>query len=483
LKRIENYKRVAEMKKFEEFYNDIVKAKFNYGTGSWSVINPEIKTKMNEYGEYFPHIENIESFEISQSEFERIKKVTLLSDESPNENQISKKLFSSITDIKYNEKVGYYLNAYAGYVKEGDYRENASSGGFGTWIFKELLDRKLIDGVIHVKENKNSDDGILFNYGISSSIEEICEGAKTKYYPVEFSEALKYVKANPGRYAFIGVPSFVMSLRLLQELEPVLRERVIFTVGLICGHQKSAKYTEAIAWQCGIKPGDLEYINFRKKLKDAPPNNYIAELVGKVNGEKVTIVKNMKELIGTNWGQGFFKIKASDYTDDVMNETADVTLGDAWLPDFINDTKGNNVILTRNTIIDEIIIEGQKSDKISVKEMNINDIYKSQEAHYRHTREELTYRLYKRDKNKEWRPTKRVEAANSIPFLRARAQDLREEISTTSHEVYKKAVEKGDLNYYISNMNKLVKRYRNLYRIMAFRKRSVFKLIKKKIFR
>lgn len=471
------------MKKFEEFYNDIVIKRFNYGTGSWSVINPEIKTKMNVYGEYFPYIEDIKNFQITQSEFERIKQVTLLSDESPNENLISKNLFSNITNIKYDEKVGYYLNAYAGYVNEGKYRENASSGGFGTWIFKELLDRKLIDGVIHVKENKNSDDGILFNYAISYNIEEVCEGAKTKYYPVEFSEALKYIKENSGRYAFIGIPSFVMSLRLLQQQDSILKERVIFTVGLICGHQKSAKYTEAIAWQCGIKPGDLEYINFRKKLKDAPPNNYIAELVGKVNGEKVTIVKNMKDLVGTNWGQGFFKIKASDYTDDVMNETADVTLGDAWLPEFINDTKGNNVILTRNPIIDKIIIEGRKNNKIIVREMNISDLCKSQEAHYRHTRDELPYRLYKRDKKKEWHPKKRVEANNNLTYLRAKAQDLREEISSKSHDVYKKAVEKDDLNYYISNMNKLIKKYRNLYRVMAFRKKGVFYLIKKKIFK
>lgn len=464
------------MANFEQFYNQIVKNKFYYGTGAWSVINSNIKTEMNEYGEYIPRIKDV-SKHITEKEFEMIKKVTLLSDTSLNETEIANSLFSNINGIKYDKRVGYYLNCYAGYVKEGDYRSNGSSGGFATWIFKELLEKKLIDGVIHVKPNKDSVKNILFNYGVSRSIEEICEGAKTKYYPVEFSEALIYVKENPGRYAFIGGPSFAMSLRLLQTQDRILNERVVFLLGLVTAHQKSSKYTEAIAWQCGIKPGNLLNINYRVKSKDVSPNKYVAEVTGIVNGEKTTIIKNMNEIIGTSWGQGFFKIKASDFTDDVMNETADIAMGDAWLPKYIKDTGGTSILVTRNPIIDSIITEGKRCNKIHIEEISLDDIYRSQEANFRHTIDELSYRLYKKDKRNEWRPKKRVKA-NNISLLRAKVQDAREEISIKSHEIYKKAVEKDDLNYYISEMTKLTKKYNNIYRLIKFKEMGVSEKLK-----
>lgn len=466
------------MRDFEQFYNQIIKNKYNYGTGAWSVINPNIATEMNEYGEYVPVIKDIKNFHISDEDFETIKKITLLSDNSYNETDVANSLFSDIKGIKYDKRVGYYLNRYAGYVKEGNFRSNGSSGGFATWIFKELLEKNLIDGVIHVKPNKDSNKPVLFNYGISKNIEELCEGAKTKYYPVEFSEALKQVKENPGKYAFIGGPSFVMSLRLLQSQDSILNERVVFALGLVTAHQKSSKYTEAIAWQCGIKPGNLLNINYRVKSKDVSPNNYVAEVTGIVNGEKTTIIKNMREVIGTSWGQGFFKIKASDFTDDVMNETADIALGDAWLPKYIKDTGGTSILITRNPIIDSIISEGKKSNKIYLEELSLDEIYKSQEANFRHTVDELSYRLYKKDKHKEWRPKKRVEASNSISLLRAKVQDAREEISIKSHEIYKKAVEKDDLDYYIHEMTKLTNRYNKIYRLIKLRKMGITEALK-----
>lgn len=463
---------------FEQFYNQIVKNKYNYGTGAWSVINSNIKTVMNEYGEYVPCINDIGNFQITEAELEKIKKVTLLSDMSLNETDVANRLFSDIEGIKFDKRVGYYLNSYAGYVTEADYRKNGSSGGFVTWIFKELLEKKLIDGVIHVKPNNDSEKPVLFNYGISRSIEEICEGAKTKYYPVEFSEALNHVKENPGKYAFIGGPSFVMSLRLLQSQDQILNDRVVFLLGIITAHQKTSKYTEAIAWQCGIKPGNLLSINYRVKSKDISPNNYVAELTGIVDGKKTTIVKNMRDIIGTSWGQGFFKIKASDFSDDVMNETADIALGDAWLPQYIKDTGGTSILITRNPVIDAIISEGKRSNKIHLEEISLDDIYKSQEANFRHTIDELSYRLYKKDKHNQWRPQKRVEANNNISFLRARVQDSREEISIKSHEIYKKAVEKDDLDYYIYHMRKLTKKHYKINRLIQIRKLGISEVIR-----
>lgn len=453
------------MNDIREYYEKIVKNDYTYGTGACAVVNNKIKMELNEFGEYRPNLEDLLENKDNLDTGVSILSVCPNSDQSPNEDEISKMLYAEIPGIKYDKRIGYYKDLYAGHVAEGDYRKNASSGGMGTWIFKELLERKLIDGVIHVKENKDKEDPILFKYDISRTIEEIKEGAKTKYYPVEFSQVINKIKEVPGRYAIIGLPSFIMAIRLLSLQDPIIKERIKFTIGLICGHQKSSKFAECLAWQVGIKPGNLRSIDFRKKLPNEPANNYGVEITGFINDKEVTIVKKMSELAGYDWGQGFFKSNASDFTDDVMNETADVTLGDAWLPEYTSDSKGNNVILVRNEVIAEIIKDGVRDKKLKLDEIDVETIVKSQISHFQHTREELCYRLYKKDKVGEWRPKKRVAASKDIPFIRRSIQDLRMLIAKQSHLSYKKAVELDDLNYFINHMAKFTKKYQRIYLI------------------
>lgn len=440
---------------------------YNSGTGIAAAVNNNIEMVLNGDGEFFPRLnKDIEYF--SEQELLDLKNVNCFTSDI-NEDDVANKLFKNIENIKYNHSIGYFSELYIGHVVEGNYRENGSSGGFGTWIFKELFSNNLIDGVIHVKKVQNSE--LLFEYGISNSIEEIKKGAKTKYYPVEYSKVLKLVKDNPGRYAIIGLPSYIMNLRLLAEQDEQIKRCIKFYIGLVCGHQKSAKFAEFIAWQCGINPGNLLDINFRKKLLDKPANSYGVEVTGLKNGKKVTIVKPMKELIGSNWGQGFFKIRASDFSDDVMNETADLTLGDAWLPDYTIDSKGNNIIVVRNPELSQIIHKAIENNKICVDVATEEQIIKSQESHFRHTRDELGYRLYKKKKRNEWYPKKRINPSNNLDFTRKRIQDIREKMCIELPKHYKIAVEKNDLTYFERKSKHLIFCYQSMYRVMNLQKK------------
>lgn len=436
---------------------------FSEASGSCVVVDDNIEMRLNEYGIYEEKISIAEDDELDPV----VEYVSPNFNNKIDESEIARKLYEHIPGIQYDERIGYYTSLYAGHVSEGDYREKASSGGMGTWIFKELFEKDLIDGVIHVKENPDKNSQIMFKYDISRSIDGIKAGSKTKYYPVEFSKVLKIVKEVPGRYAIVGIPSFIMAIRLLSDKDDVIKDRIKYTVGLICGHQKSSKFAESMAWQVGIKPGNLKHIDFRKKILDKPASEYGVEITGVIDGKEVSIVKPTKELLGQNWGQGYFKTKASDFTDDVMNETADITLGDAWLPEYTKDGKGNNVIVVRNPLIDDLIKEGIKSARLNLDVVDKETIFRSQAAHYRHTHDELAYRLYKKDKRNEWRPKKRIEASNDIPLLRKKVQDLREEISIQSHIVYKKAVELDDLEYFKTEMEKLSKKYNELYKTIG----------------
>lgn len=408
----------------------------------------------------------------------KMSKVCAMYNKKDNESTIGKDIFGKIKNIKHHSIIGHYLGLYAGYVVEGDYRKNASSGGMATWILKELLEKKYIDGVIHVKPS-NDGDGILFKYGISKTLKEISANSKSRYYPVEFSDVIKQIKKENGSYAIVGIPSLISEIRLLAKYDPVVNERIKFTIGLICGHQKSAKYAENLAWQCGIKPGDLKSIDFRHKNPELPANRYSTKMTGIVNGTEETIIKNQSDFFGSDWGHGFFKTNFSDYTDDAMNETADVSLGDAWLQPYVNDGLGNNIIIVRNEIISNIIKNGIVDKKIKLDELSLEKMISSQAGLIHHTRDELPYRLYKKDSKKQWRPTKRLKASSEIPFLKKRVQDLRQKIAQNSKIYYKQAVEMDDWICFKKRMKRYTRLYSVVYILISLQKNGFVGSFKK----
>lgn len=441
---------------------------YSEASGSVAVIDRNIKMEINENGLYEETIVD------SKQEINNLVPIV-----SPNlnkqtsETKIANHLYSNIENIHFDKRLGYYSSLYVGYVIEGEYREDASSGGMGTWVFKELFDRDMIDYVIHVKKNNDAKDKRLFKYDVSSSIEEIKEGAKTKYYPVEISEVMDIVKNKPGRYAVIGIPSFIYSIRLLAEADEIINERIKYTVGLVCGHQKSSKFAESMAWQVGIQPGNLVDIDFRHKLLDRPASNYAVKMTGIIDGELQTIIMPTSELFGQNWGWGFFKPLASDFTDDVFNETADIVLGDAWLPEYTPDSKGNNVVIVRNSEIDAIVKDAIQENRLKMDIVDNETIFESQASHFRHTHDELAYRLHIKDKKHEWRPEKRVAASLDISDTRRKIQDLRIIISEQSHIQYQEAVKRNDFNYFVSKMTEYTAEYTALYRSLY--RKTLFK--------
>lgn len=469
-------KKNKALEEYTSLYSTELINDYSVNSGALAVIDENLDMEMNEYGQYNYVLK--ESAPKRSPYNDTLLRTSAMSDESPNEDELSKELFADIPDIKYQDIVGYYLDTYAGHVVEGDYREKASSGGFATWLLVKLYEKGLIDGVIHFKET-NDGDGILFKYAVSETIEEIRDGAKSRYYPGEFSGAIKDIKKKNGSYAIVGIPSFITEVRLLAKQDPEVAKRIKYTFGLICGHQKSAKYAEALAWEHGIKPGNLKRIDFRKKLPNEPANKYITEFTGLIDGKEVNFTKDQSELYVSNWGHGFFKSKFSDFTDDTLNETADISLGDAWLPEYASDGGGNNVLIVRNEDIRNIIEAGIKDEKIAADHVSPETVIKSQSGLVHHTHDELPYRLWKKDTLHMWRPQKRLFASRRFVYSRRLVQDVRESIAQDGHLHYRYAVNINDWSYFTRKVKRRIIQYSVVYAMIRLRKKTPTEILNK----
>jgi coenzyme F420 hydrogenase subunit beta len=414
-----------------------------------SIQGSKMRVEMNDYGMFTASVVDGENLD------QRV--VCPFGADSPNEDQIGEELFSR--SAQYTDGLGYAVACYAGHVSDESVRSKGSSGGMGTWIILELLRQRKIDGVIHVGGSDDA-DGLPFTYKISTTEEEVIQRAKSRYYPIEMSQVIGELRGLKGRFAFVGLPCFVKALRLVAATDEDIKNRIAYTVALFCGHLKSKHFADFFAWQMGIEPGSLEGINFRTKLPSRPASNYGISVSSKRNMQ----CKANDEYYGSNWGYGFFKYKACDYCDDVVGETADISVGDAWLPEYVNDSGGTNVVVVRKPELAMMVDSAISAGDLVMKRVSPSRVVKSQEAGLRHRRTGLAFRLYQRDRSATWRPTKRVQAG--VSNISARQKEifaLRERLAEESHLAFYDARTRGSIAVFQDRMEPLVRKYDALY--------------------
>jgi coenzyme F420 hydrogenase subunit beta len=400
-----------------------------------------------------------------------------------NEDVIADGLFAPHGAVPH-PSIGRHLATYAGHVNEGEYRDRGSSGGMGSWVLAELLRCGHVDTVINVQRvDPTEGDPRLFKFEMATTDEQVLAGAKSRYYPVEMSQVLAHVRQHPGRYAIVGVPCFLKAVRLLARYEPALSERIVFCVGLVCGHLKSTRFGESFGWQMGIHPRDLKRIDFRHKLAGRPANQYGVEATGLIDGQMTTKILPTRELAGSDWGVGYFKYKACDFCDDVLAETADLTIGDAWLPQYVADSRGTNIVIVRHPVLHEMVRQAMADGRLSLEAIDADEVARSQNSGLRHRRDGLQYRLLMAQRRGEWHPPKRVPAsAAALSPVDRRRHEMRERIRDASHRVFALALERNDLNLFLSTMARETSAYRAatrqpLHRRVISRLRSMIKKV------
>ena len=425
--------------------------KFDYciGCGGCAYISPE------SFHIDFDNFGMLKAFNIENNDNETIAEICPFSNEADNEDELIKDQFTK--QCKYNDSIGNYIECYAGYVVENKYRMYGSSGGVGKWLLNKLLELNHVDKVFQVAAAK--DDIVLFDYKLYQKGENLLEGSRSAYYPISLFSTLEYIKNHEGTYAITALPCFAKAIRLLTKKDQILHKRIKYVIGIVCGHLKSTAFAENFSWQLGVRPEDLSSIEFREKLKNRKANEKGVFVVDKYNLR--TPIISSKTLIGGDWGHGFFKYKACDYCDDIVGETADVSIGDAWLQEYIHDHHGNNIVITRNSEINDLIQSCIKSGKLNLKRISVETVIESQSAGIRHRREGLAYRLYLRRKD-NWIPKKRVNPKRISNRNRRKVYFLREKIRDVSHSLFFEA--KSELNYDIFYMG--IKHYLNKYHIL-----------------
>lgn len=173
-----------------------------------------------------------------------------------------------------------------------------------------------------------------------------------------------------------------------------MRDRIAYTLGLFCGHMKSARFVESLAWQMGVDPDAVIGVDYRVKTPDRPASWYRARL-HLANGN--ICEKDWWNLVDGDWGAGFFQNPACNFCDDVVAETADIAFGDAWVEPYSSDGRGTNVVVVHNPEPEDIVEHAIRGGRVDLRPVGAGFVRETQAAGLRQRREGLAYR-------RRWRP-------------------------------------------------------------------------------
>ncbi len=294
--------------------------------------------------------------------------------------------------------LGQFVATYVGYSTVEPERATAASGGLTTRLLRSMLESNLVQAVLVIRPT--GDPGQLFKATWVRSSKAVLAAAGTKYYPTTIADALRELRTGSlQHYAVVALPCTIRALRLASQQYPWLQERLSFLLGLTCGHMVSAAYTEVLIGASGCRLDAVTGVSYRGKIGTQRSSDYRFQAyeVDK-QGRPLPFTSN---LVSGLWSGRYLCLNGCLYCQDLFADVSDVTLMDAWLPQYIDDPRGTNLVVVRSPEINHLLKREARAGRIALEPIEPEQVIASQQG-------ALSQRLYE----------------NSVRIARARTRGI-----------------------------------------------------------
>lgn len=297
-------------------------------------------------------------------------------------SELSEKTFSE-QSLKYHPSIGYYDKCFSS-ISE-NYQQSSTAGGFTTEFLSEVLKKKIVSTVVSVQFDEASK---LFKYEKFYKFSELYKQQRSVYVPVSISGLVSKIEKIKGRVCIVAIPSVVKHIKTSELLRKKFQKDEIIMIGLVSGGYKEPRYINYLVEKSGNTfPGEYSEISFRDKRKNFPYNgqNYFFRMTC----DDADIELRSGD-IPYNWQYGLLKFLPSDFCDDTFNICADITVMDAWLPEF-EQSFGATLLICRKKEFTAFI---EQNYLFKAKEISSEKIVSSQSGGLRHKTTGLSARVF-----------------------------------------------------------------------------------------
>lgn len=259
--------------------------------------------------------------------------------------------------------LGNYIECYNGYSIDHDIRFNSSSGGVLTQALVYALEEGIIDGALLTK--MNTDDPLETEPFIARTKEEIIEAAGSKYCPVPLNIVLEEILRTDGKYAVVGLPCHINGIRKAEKVNKKLKERIILHFGLFCNHTPDFFATKIFLKKKGVQKKDVTKLKYRGSGYPGKMN---------ISDEKYINLAEYWKFIGSS----FFYPKRCLCCSDGVSELADISFGDAWLPEFANEQIGMSIMVSKSELGEQLLQNMASRSELYLEKIHFNKVIQSQ---------------------------------------------------------------------------------------------------------
>lgn len=259
--------------------------------------------------------------------------------------------------------IGRPLKAYVGFASNSRIRTNGASGGVATGLLKHLLDEEIIDYVVTAQQKK-----LIAQPVIIAESEELLEVQGSIYFPSYVTKVAKEILSNEGKYAVVGLPCQIDSLRRIEASYKKLRERTHVHVGLFCSHTNEYWY--------------LSYLSSRYRDLGCAPltaSSRHGAWPGKV--ELKTSCGDISIPQPDFWGVlPQLHLSAPTgclFCDNHMNIHSDISLGDVWLRQDRNDVGRSTVVAYSQRGLD-VVETARRKGQVVLEQISLETLVESQ---------------------------------------------------------------------------------------------------------
>ncbi len=251
--------------------------------------------------------------------------------------------------------VGVHRACYFAHAIDDGVRYQSTSGGLVTALLLYALDQDLVDAALVVRmsdHNPLEPEAVL-----AATAEEVVEACGSKYCPTTLARPLREIAERDGRFAVVGLPCHMHSIRKWEAVWPAVRRNVRFHFGILCAANATFLGTEYFLRRHGIDPRDVDEMRYRDK---GWPGSITVRARG--GAEKVFSRRFSKETgfrdeqIFRSAFQLDFRMPRCLMCPDLYAELADISFGDAWHPDYLGkDTVGKSLVIARTAEADDLL--------------------------------------------------------------------------------------------------------------------------------
>lgn len=299
-----------------------------------------------------------------------------------------KALCSKVFDGQVEHKLlGRYLKCYLGHSTNEEIRFDSASGGIITQLLIFALQNRLIDGALVTRMRK--DNPLETEAFIARTAQEVMGASKSKYCPVAANVCLSQILKEDGRFAVVGLPCHLHGIRKAETVLTQLSKKIVLHLGLLCSHTVNYAGTYFLLEKLHIKKGEVSKIDYRGKgwpgsmtIRTKSGSNVSLPLMGSWNAYWPV------------FSSFFFTPMRCTMCPDQAAELADISLGDAWLPELRHEKRGESILIARTKKGEQFLSLASSANELWLQEVEIRKVEQSQSINIKFKKNDLASRMF-----------------------------------------------------------------------------------------